>query len=166
MIHKGAGWISSHVHTPNNLRTRSHLQFLIILYILTDCAIGFTHFEQFHINLGSATSWSVITGSWHSWWYKFWQVWHSMSLLPFSWLNDLQIQQVQSVKPWLQVYNNELQWVNMYKKSANNNLWKKPVKSNIKTMIIVMVDVLISHNLTYGCKNLQVEIHIHFIRFF
>ena len=56
--------------------------------------------EQFQTSLGSATSSSVMIGLWHSWWYRFWHVVHSISLFPFSWLNDLQMQQVQSFKLW------------------------------------------------------------------
>ena len=55
--------------------------------------------EQFHTNLGSPASWFEIAGLWHSWWYKFWQVWHSISLLPFPWLSVLQIEQHKSFKP-------------------------------------------------------------------
>ena len=54
--------------------------------------------EQFHTRRGSATSSSVITGSWHNWWYRFWQVWHSINLFPVSWLKDPQMQQVQSLR--------------------------------------------------------------------
>ena len=78
---------------------------LEVLNLVEGCAIfgtvmgGPLQLEQFHTNRGSPASWLEMAGLWHSWWYKFWHVWHSINLLPFSWLSVLQIEQHRSFKP-------------------------------------------------------------------